>query len=121
MRHSIFNRYTTKVAISASVAALLLSVSQSATSAQIAMPTGARQWIQFSGNFADEGLVSGVGATGADAVGGVGSLPSPSPNYFLNPTSAYQNAYATAMNDGSVMRSVMTVDGDVERGAVLER
>ena len=111
MRFSIFNTHSSKLLTSAGVATLLL-VSQSARSAQIAMPTGATQWIQFSGNFADEGLTSGSGPTGADAVGGVGSLPSPSPNYFLNPTREYQRAYATAMNDGNVMRSVMMVDGD---------
>ncbi len=112
MKNSILNKNYLKIAISICVATLIMAVSQSAMSAQIAMPTDATQWIQFSGNFADEGLRNGGGATGGDAVGGVGYLPSPSPNYFIDPTSEYQNAYATAMNNGSVMRSVMLVDGD---------
>src|SRR5262245_36100065 len=64
----------------------------------IGMPEGARQWIHLNANDVAEGICCD------DAVGGIGSIPDPSPNYVGNPPAFANGARIFACADSSANR-----------------
>ncbi|MFO0830446.1 MAG: hypothetical protein U0637_01260 [Phycisphaerales bacterium] len=87
---------TTPVRLGVVLAATSFVLASVARAQNIGMPAGARQWIHLSGNWVADGICCD------DAVGGVGSLPSPSPNYVHDSGTlstggvVYANADSTA-------------------------